>query len=50
MAYFCRGNLRFRSDDLAGAAADYRKALEINPDNQQAQGGLARVQSRVQPQ
>ena len=50
MAYFCRGNLRFRSGDLAGAAADYHIAIEINPDNQQAQKGLARVQSRVQPQ
>ena len=50
MAYFYRGNLRIRSGDLAGAAADYGKALEINPDNEQARRGLIRVQSRVPPQ
>ena len=50
MAYFFRGNLRVRSGDLAGAAADYSKAIEINPDNEQARRGLLRVQSRVQPQ
>jgi protein O-mannosyl-transferase len=49
MAYFCRGNLRARSGDLAGAATDYSKALEIDPDNQQAAGGLARVQGRAVP-
>ena len=50
MAYFYRGNLRVRSGDLAGAAADYRKAIEINPDNEQARRGLLRVQSRGTPQ
>ncbi len=50
MAYFYRGNLHVRSGDFAGAAADYSKALEINPDNQQARRGLMRVQSRVRPQ
>ena len=50
MAYFYRGNLRVRSRDLAGAASDYSKAIEINPDNEQARRGLLRVQSRVPPQ
>jgi tetratricopeptide (TPR) repeat protein len=50
MAYFYRGNLRVRAGDLAGAAADYSKAIEINPDNEQARRGLLRVQSRVPSQ
>jgi tetratricopeptide (TPR) repeat protein len=50
MAYFYRGNLRVRSGDLAGAGVDYGRALEINPDNEQARRGLMRVQSRVPPQ
>ena len=50
MAYFYRGNLRVRSGDLTGAAADYSKAIEINPDNEQARRGLLRVQSRGTPQ
>ena len=32
MAYFCRGNLRVLAGDIAGAQADYRKAVEIKPD------------------
>jgi tetratricopeptide (TPR) repeat protein len=50
LAYFYRGNLRVRSGDLAGAAADYGRAIEINPDNEQARRGLMRVQSRAQTQ
>jgi predicted TPR repeat methyltransferase len=50
LAYFYRGNLRVRSGDLAGAAADYGTAIKINPDNEQARRGLMRVQSRAQPQ
>jgi tetratricopeptide (TPR) repeat protein len=50
LAYFYRGNLRVRSGDLAGAAADYGSAIKINPDNEQARRGLMRVQSRAQPQ
>ena len=50
LAYFYRGNLRVRSGDLAGAAADYSKAIEINPDNEQARRGLMRVQSRAPSQ
>jgi tetratricopeptide (TPR) repeat protein len=49
MAYFCRGNLRKRTGDLAGAAADYSKAIEINPDNGEAQRGLDNVRSLMQP-
>jgi tetratricopeptide (TPR) repeat protein len=50
MAYFYRGNLRVRLGDFARAAADYSKAIEINPDNVQARRGLLRVQSRVPSQ
>jgi tetratricopeptide (TPR) repeat protein len=49
MAYFCRGNLRARSGDVRGAVADYSTAIAINPDNEQARRGLARVQMHVPP-
>jgi tetratricopeptide (TPR) repeat protein len=46
-AYFYRGNLRSVAGDFAGAAADYRRAIDINPRHEQAQRGLARVMQRL---
>jgi len=46
MAYFYRGNLRSLQGDYARAAEDYRQALAVNPDNEPARRGLARVLGR----
>ncbi|MGQ9635092.1 MAG: tetratricopeptide repeat protein [Bryobacteraceae bacterium] len=46
MAYFYRGNLRSLEGDYARAADDYRQALAVNPDNEPARRGLARVLGR----
>jgi tetratricopeptide (TPR) repeat protein len=48
MAYFVRGNLKMRAGDFAAAATDYTRALDLNPDNEQARRGLARAQARLQ--
>jgi len=48
LAYFCRANLRVLAGDLAGAQSDYSRAIQINPENEQAQRGLARVLARRQ--
>lgn len=45
-AYFFRGNVYAMLGDNDRAAADYRKALEINPGNAQAARGLARANRR----
>lgn len=48
MAYFYRGNLKALAGDYAAAADSYRRALAVNPDNEQAKRGLARVSARLQ--
>jgi len=45
-AFFYRGNVYSMLNDLDRAAADYRRALEINPRNEQAARGLSRVTNR----
>lgn len=45
-AYFYRGNVHSMLNDLDKAAADYKRALEINPRNEQAARGLSRVTNR----
>jgi tetratricopeptide (TPR) repeat protein len=45
-AYFYRGNVYSMLNDLDKAAADYKRALEINPRNEQAARGLSRVTNR----
>ncbi len=47
--YLYRGNVYFASGDLVRAAADYRHAIELNPDNDLAQRGLARVEAAMRP-
>jgi tetratricopeptide (TPR) repeat protein len=47
MTYAYRGNLLVLANDLAGAAAQYRRALELDPNNQLARNGLARVQAAL---
>lgn len=48
-AYFYRGNVYAAAGDAAKAAADYRRAVEINPDNELARRGLARVTAAMRP-
>jgi len=48
MTYFYRGNVYAETGDLANAIRQYRRALDINPDNEAAQRGLARAEARVQ--
>lgn len=45
--YMYRGNLDEVTNDLAGAAAEYRRALAMNPQNSVARDGLMRVESRL---
>ena len=46
MAYFYRGNVFAATGDSVKAAEDYRRAVEINPDNELARRGLARLRRR----
>ena len=46
MAYFYRGNVFAATGDSAKAAEDYWRAVQINPDNELAQRGLARLRRR----
>jgi tetratricopeptide (TPR) repeat protein len=46
MAYFYRGNVYRGLEDFAKAAEDYQRAVAINPANDAARRGLARVQPR----
>jgi tetratricopeptide (TPR) repeat protein len=45
-AYFYRGNVHMLLNDPASAAADYQRALDINPRNEQAARGLSRANRR----
>jgi tetratricopeptide (TPR) repeat protein len=47
MTYAYRGNLLVLANDFAGAAAQYRHALDLDPNNQLARNGLARVQAAL---
>jgi tetratricopeptide (TPR) repeat protein len=47
MTYVYRGNIHIMTNDLEGAVRDYRRALELNPYNQVASRGLARVEARL---
>lgn len=46
MAYVYRGHLLLENGDSVGAAAEYRRALAINPRHQYALDALARIVSR----
>ncbi len=48
MIYDNRGGIRANMNDLAGAAADYRRALELNPSNEHARQMLETVQRQQQ--
>jgi len=47
MIYDNRGGIRARNNDLAGAAADYRHALELNPSNDHARQMLGIVERQL---
>jgi tetratricopeptide (TPR) repeat protein len=47
MPHFYRGNLYAASGDFARAVQEYRRAVELNPDNEAARRGLARAESRL---
>jgi tetratricopeptide (TPR) repeat protein len=47
MIYDNRGGIRANTNDWAGAAADYRHALAINPSNEHARQMLDIVQQRL---
>jgi len=47
MIYDNRGGIRARTNDLAGAAADYQHALALNPDNEHARQMLEIVQQQL---
>ena len=47
MIYDNRGGIRASLGDLAGAAADYQRSLDLNPSNDHARQMLAIVQQRV---
>jgi tetratricopeptide (TPR) repeat protein len=46
MTYVYRGNIFVTTGDMARAAAEYQRALALNPNNTTAQQGLAMAQSR----
>lgn len=46
MAYFFRGNVYSGLEEFAKAAEDYQRAVAINPANDAARRGLARVRPR----
>jgi tetratricopeptide (TPR) repeat protein len=46
MTYVYRGNILLSRGEMPQAAAEYQRALSINPGNAQAQQGLALTQSR----
>ncbi|MGO4880830.1 MAG: hypothetical protein ACLP59_08415 [Bryobacteraceae bacterium] len=45
--YDTRGGIRAKNNDLAGAAADYQRALELNPSNDHARQMLDIVQGQL---
>ena len=45
--YDYRGGIRAKTNDLAGAAADYQHALELNPSNDHAREMLAIVERQL---
>jgi Tfp pilus assembly protein PilF len=47
MIYDNRGGIRARTNDLAGAEADYRHALAINPSNEHAREMLGIVERQL---
>ena len=47
MIYDDRGGIRANTNDLAGAATDYQRAIELNPANEHARQMLDIVQQRL---
>jgi tetratricopeptide (TPR) repeat protein len=47
MIYDDRGGIRAQTGDLAGAAADYRRAIELNPSNDHARQMLEIVERQM---
>jgi len=47
MTYYYRGGVRAKTNDFAGAAADYQRALSLKPDLEPARQGLAYVQQQL---
>ncbi|MGA3044477.1 MAG: hypothetical protein ABSF54_27195, partial [Bryobacteraceae bacterium] len=47
MIYDNRGGIRAKTNDLAGAAADYRRALALNPSNEHAREMLEIVERQM---
>jgi protein O-mannosyl-transferase len=46
MTHFYRGNVYVATGEAAKAVQEYRRAIELNPDNEAARRGLARAESR----
>ena len=46
-SYVYRGNVYVLSGNIAGAVADYRRALEIDPNNQAARNALGKIEARL---
>jgi len=49
MIYDTRGGIKAKNNDFAGAAADYKRAVELNPLNQHAQQMLNVVEQQLKP-
>lgn len=47
MTYVYRGAVHVGQNNLAGAVAEYRRALSLNPSNEMAQQGLAAVEQKL---
>jgi tetratricopeptide (TPR) repeat protein len=47
MTYFYRGNVYAATGEAAKAIQEYRRAVELNPDNEAARRGLARLEPRT---
>ena len=47
MSYVYRGNIYALSNNLAGALAEYRHALQLNPNNQSARNNLRKAEARM---
>ena len=45
--FIYRGGVRMGQKDYAGAAADYRRALQLEPDNEIARAGLAGAETQL---
>ena len=49
MLYFYRGNVYAATGEPAKALGEYRRAVELNPDNESARRAVARLAARLKP-